>query len=178
MLIWIEDAPTLEKNSEEEIVQFVNQYLTCSTDNKETANLVNLQTHKHSRTCRKKGKPICRFGFPLPPLPRTMLLYPLAEDVEKYKKKHKEIQKVMNEYKYTVYMTFEGFLEKVAKMNFEDYISCIKSSLNAPKVFLKRKPNEVRINLFNGKILLAWKANLDIQIVLEPYRCASYIVVI
>ena len=105
-----------------------------------------------------------------------MLLYPLAEDVEKYKKKYKELQKVMNEYKDTVDMTFEECLEKVAKMNFEDYIRCIKSSLNAPKVFLKRKPNEMRINLFNGKILLAWKANLDIQIVLEPYGCAAYIV--
>ena len=30
--------------------------------------------------------------------------------------------------------------------------------------------------MFNGKILLAWKANLDIQIVLEPYGCASYVV--
>ena len=121
MLVWIENAPTLEKNSEEEIVQFVDQYLTCSADNKETTYLVNLQTHKHSRTCRKKGKPICRFGFPLPPLPKTMLLYPLAEDVAKYKKKHKELQKVMNEYKDTVDMTFEEFLEKVAKMNFENY---------------------------------------------------------
>ena len=34
----------------------------------------------------------------------------------------------------------------------------------------------MRINLFNGKILPAWKANLDIQIVLVPYGCASYIV--
>ena len=176
MLLWVENTPALEKNSEAEIVQFVDQYLTCSGDNKETANLVNWQTHKHSRTCRNKGKPICRFGFPLPPLPRTMLLYPLAEDVEKYKKKYKELQKVMNEYKDTVDMTFEEFLEKVAKMNFEDYIRCIKSSLNAPKVFLKMKPNEMRINLFNGKILLAWKANLDIQIVLEPYDWSSYIV--
>ena len=173
MLVWIENAPALEKNSEEEIVQFVDKYLTCNADNKETTNLVNLQTHKHSRTCRKKGKPICRFGFQLPQFPRTMLLYPLAEDVEKYKKKYKELQKVMNEYKDTVDMTFEEFLENVAKMNFEDYIRCIKSSLNAPKVFLKRRLNEMRIN---GKILLAWKANLDIQIVLEPYGCASYIV--
>ena len=82
----------------------------------------------------------------------------------------------MNEYKDTVDMTFEEFLEKVAKMNFEDYMRYIKSSLNAPKVLLKRKPNEMRISLFDGKILLAWKANLDIQIVLEPYGCASYIV--
>ena len=61
----------------------------------------------------------------------------------------------MNEYKGTVDITFEDFLEKVAKMNFEDYIRCINSTLNSPKVVLKRKLNEMRINLFNGKILLA-----------------------
>ena len=33
----------------------------------------------------------------------------------------------------------------------------------------------MRINLFNEGILCAWKANLDIHIVLEPYGCASYI---
>ena len=90
MLVWIENAPTLKKNSEEGIVQFVDKYLTCNINNEETASFVNLQTHKHSRTCRKKkGKPICRFGFPLPPFPRTMLLYPLEEEFEKYKKKKK-----------------------------------------------------------------------------------------
>ena len=56
MLVWIENVPTLETNSEREIVQFVDKYLTCNTDNEKTANLVGLQSHKHSRTCRKKGK--------------------------------------------------------------------------------------------------------------------------
>ena len=176
MLVWIENAPTLETHSEEEIVQFVDQYLTSNTDNEKTANLVGLQSHKHSKTCRKKGKPICRFGFPLPPLPRTMLLYPLEENVDKYKKKNTELLKAMNEYKDNVDMTFEEFLENIAKMDFEDYIKCIRSSLKAPKVFLKRKTKDMRINLFNESILCAWKANLDIQIVLEPYGCASYIV--
>ena len=176
MLVWIENAPTLETNSEREIVQFVDKYLTCNTDNEKTANLVGLQSHKHSRTCRKKGKPICRFGFPLPPLPRTMLLYPLEEDVDKYKKKNTELLKAMNEYKDNVDMTFEEFLENCAKMDFDDYIKCIRSSLKAPKVFLERKTKDMRINLFNEGILCAWKANLDIQIVLEPYGCASYIV--
>ena len=73
-------------------------------------------------------------------------------------------------------MTFEEFLANIAKMDFEDYIKCIRSSLKPPKVFLKRKTKDMRINLFNEGILLAWKANLDIQIVLEPYGCASYIV--
>ena len=73
-------------------------------------------------------------------------------------------------------MLFDEFFENVVKMDFEKYIKCIRSSLNAAKVFLKRKPKEMRINLFKEKILLAWKANLDIQIVLELYGCASYIV--
>ena len=176
MLVWIENAPTLETHSEKEIVQFADQYLTSNTDNEKTANLVGLQSHKHSKTCRKKGKPICRFRFPLPPLPKTMLLYPLEENVDKYKKKNTELLKGMNEYKDNVDMTFEEFLANIAKMDFEDYIKCIRSSLKAPKVFLKRKTKDMRINLFNEGILLAWKANLDIQIVLEPYGCASYIV--
>ena len=50
MLVWIENAPTLDKNSEEEIVEFVDQYLTCSADNKETANT---QTFKN---LQKEGK--------------------------------------------------------------------------------------------------------------------------
>ena len=176
MLVWVENAPKLDTNTEDEIVQFVDQYLTCSAEKNETLELVKLQTHKHSRTCRKKGKPLCRFGFPLPPLPRTMLLHPLEEEVEKYKKKSAELQKDMNQFQDNVEMTFDDFLNKIAKMDFEDYIRCIRSSLRAPKVFLKRKPQEMRINLFNENMLLAWKANLDIQIVLEPYGCATYIV--
>ena len=174
MLVWIENAPTLEKSSEEDIVKFVDEYLTCSVNDAETAHLVELQTHKHSSTCRKKGKAICRFGFPLPPLPRTMLLYPLEEEVDQFRKKYTELQNAMNENKDND-VSFVEFLETVAKMTFEDYVKCIRSSLNAPKVFLKRAPNEMRVNLFNVKILLAWKANLDIQIVLEPYGSASYV---
>ena len=45
MLVLLESAPTLETNSEREIVQFVDKYLTCNTDNKKTANLVGLQSH-------------------------------------------------------------------------------------------------------------------------------------
>ena len=63
MLVWIENAPTLEKNSEEEIVQFFDKHLTCGVNDEETAQLVELQTHKQSRTCRKKGKQCVDLDF-------------------------------------------------------------------------------------------------------------------
>ena len=40
MLVLIENAPTLETNSKEEIVQFVDEKFTCNTDNKKAAYLV------------------------------------------------------------------------------------------------------------------------------------------
>ncbi len=41
--------------------------------------LVNLQRHKHFKTCKKRGYAVCRFNFPLPLMPRTMIQQPLSE---------------------------------------------------------------------------------------------------
>ena len=40
---------------------------------------------------------------------------------------------------------------------------------------LKRSPSEIRINYYNPHLLKAWRANMDIQFVLDPYACAVYI---
>ena len=176
MLVWIDSAPKYPKDDEETIVKFVDNYVSCSNQNDSMSHLVGLQTHKHSKTCRKKGKAVCRFGFPLPPLRKTVLLEPLDVDVDKYKKKYDKIQDNMNKYKDGMNFSFEQFLTKVAEMSEEEYIKCIRSSINGPKVFLKRQPSEIRINLYNEQLLCAWNANIDLQYVLDPYACAMYIV--
>ena len=43
-------------------------------------------------------------------------------------------------------------------------------------MFLKIKPNELRINNYNPVCLGVWRANMDIQFVLDVYACATYIV--
>ena len=73
MFVWIENAPKYEMNTEDEVVQYVDTFLTCDSEDPEIAELAEVQSHKHSRSCRKKDKALCRFGFPLSPLPRTML---------------------------------------------------------------------------------------------------------
>lgn len=40
---------------------------------------------------------------------------------------------------------------------------------------MKRAPSEIKINSYNNTLLKAWQANMDIQYVLDPYACASYI---
>ena len=76
-------------------------------------------------------------------------------------------------------MTFEQFLSDIIEMNKDVYIKCIRSSLKASKVFLKRRPKDIRVNLYSETVLRAWKAwkaNIDIQFFLDPYACAMYIV--
>ncbi|KAK3090521.1 hypothetical protein FSP39_012459 [Pinctada imbricata] len=176
MLVWVDDAPKYPKDSEELIVDFVNKNITCSDTNEKVSGLIDLQTHKHSKSCRKKGKAVCRFGFPLPPLRDTMLLEPLEVDTEKYKTKYNEIQEKINKFKDGMHFSYDQFLEQVADMPECEYIKCIRSSISTPKIFLKRTPSEIRINMYNEHLLLAWNANIDLQYVLDPYACAMYIV--
>lgn len=67
ILIWIKDAPEYNGTNHEEVATFIDKHVTCKIDD-EIYNLVNYQTHRHAKTCRKKGKAICRFNFPLPPI--------------------------------------------------------------------------------------------------------------
>ena len=144
-------------------------------------NLINYQTHRHARTCMKKNKPICRFNFPIPPMPYTAVRSPLEENDENFLQATTDFQKVvelLNSPKFKEsqrQFTFEEFLEEL-QISQKRYISALQSSLKQEKVFLKRNPNEVRINAYNGVLLKSWQANLDIQFILDAYACATYIV--
>ena len=72
MPVWIENAPKLNKHTNEEIAAYVDKFLQCSNSEDEIKHLTDLQVHKHSRTCRKKQDKLCRFGYPLPPLQRLL----------------------------------------------------------------------------------------------------------
>ena len=42
-------------------------------------------------------------------------------------------------------------------------------------VILKRELIECNINNYNGPVMLAWQANMDIQYVLNAYACVMYV---
>ena len=110
----------------------------------------------------------------------TEILYPLEGDipqskVKQYKDTWKTINKQLNDMKEGEPISFEQLLVKL-KVTENEYRLAVRSSLNAPTVFLKRKPNELRINNYNPACLEAWRANMDIQFVLDVYACAMYIV--
>ena len=55
------------------------------------------------------------------------------------------------------------------KLTEQNYLLAIRSTLKTPTIFLKRKQNELRINNYNPACLSAWRANMDIQFVLDVY---------
>jgi len=109
----------------------------------------------------------------------TTILYPLDTDITQsqrrlYEDTWKNIKQHLNDMKEGLDITFNKLLSNL-NITEDIYISAIQSSLNTPTVFLKRSPNELRINNYNPACLKAWKANMDIQFVLDVYACAVYI---
>ena len=181
MLIWLESAPVYGCDDDEDVTSFIDEIITCrKPDNDpELQFLVNRQIHRHYQTCRKKSKAECRFNFPQPPMKSTSILYPLDDmsdtDIQKHKDNWRNITKNLNDMKEGKDMTFDQLLVSL-NITEQKYILAIRSSLNSPTIFLKREPNELRVNNYNSACLSAWRANMDIQFVLDVYACAMYIV--
>ena len=170
MLSWVKDAPQYEQNVSREIIHFVDKYITCKNDQSdEMRELVNLQTYRHARTCKKGGHKICSFSFPLPPVPGSMILEPLKEihfkeDELKEMKNHcDQIKNFLDDMKYGQDIAFETFLEKL-KLVEDLYLKAIRYSLKRPTLFLRRPSFENRINNYNPNIFklgeLIWVYNL------------------
>ena len=182
MLLWLEGAPVFGVDHDNLVTSFVDNLITCHnpSEDPELLKLVNRQIHRHSHTCQKKSKHECRFNYPQPPIRATGILYPLhssipQSEVLRYKETWSNIKKKLNDLKGGENISFNQFLAHF-NVTEENYLLAVRSSLNTPTIFLKRNPNELRINNYNPACLLAWRANMDIQYVLDVYACAMYIV--
>ena len=110
----------------------------------------------------------------------TQILYPLDDSfsgtiARKLKESFRNIKKTLNDLKEGEDITFDQLLTNL-EVSEKDYILAIRSSLNRPTIFLERKPNELRVNNYNPAYLSAWRANMDVQFILDVYACAMYIV--
>ena len=182
MLIWLEGAPVFGVDTDEDVVSFIDKIIICQKPQNDVSllELVNRQTHRHSHTCRKKSKNTCRFNYPQPPMRATQILHPLDDTIPSNIAKNahllwKDIQKKLNDLKEGEDISFDQLLTNL-DVSEQNYILAIRSSISTPTIFLKRNPSELRVNNYNPACLKAWRANMDIQFVLDVYACAMYIV--
>ncbi|KAK3908586.1 ATP-dependent DNA helicase RRM3 [Frankliniella fusca] len=135
-ILWLEGAPLFNPanpESEEECAGFIDELITCMLD-QDMGELLNVQFHRHSRTCRRQvgGRRVCRFGVPFSPMRRTRILLPFEESVPDDVRKqlsaeyHSLQQRILALHKETPDISFDEFLEAIG-MEEEHYIAVVRS---------------------------------------------------
>ncbi len=113
---------------------------------------------------------MCRFSFPHPPSPETLIAEPMEDSsdaLEVLKKVHKVLKDASKDD-----LALSEVLVK-AGVSSDQYKSALAVSTKGN--VLKREPNECNINNYNVPIMLAWQANMDLQYVLNAYACVMYV---
>ena len=146
-LFWIKDAPIVGQSSDENVMNFISEHITCELPSKSTDlelyNLVNkYQKHTCGNYClrsrkSKKGKfcKACRFSFPRTVTSKLILFDPV-----------------------------ESILGRLSSDYKKRFYHC------------KRNQEEVRINDYNKILISQWNANMDIQFISEStYSLVGYV---
>jgi hypothetical protein len=90
-------------------------------------------------------------------------------------KEFKRIMKLSQERKFpSDVKTFDDWLQYI-DMDEDRYLLLIRSSIDTRTLFLKRGPQETRINAYLKGLLRVCQANHDFKFVLDPFHCVSYI---
>ncbi|KAI4872883.1 hypothetical protein NFI96_009167 [Prochilodus magdalenae] len=199
-LFWVENAPQVDKNDDDEVVAFVDRFVTCempSEDDTQMYEIVSgVQRHskRHSKSCKKRGTP-CRFNFPRPPSSRTFITRHKTE-TRKDDEKGESPKHSMNVNDIIDRELAEAIVKKVKDIlldpeaNFHSDDDLFASIGINQELFeaayirmtkkttfvLKRKPCDVWVNQYNKELLRCWNANMDIQFVVDAYSCIVYII--
>ena len=184
----LEDKTFNPKN----MTKLIEKWVSCElpSDNEELKSLVEeVNVHHHTHSCRKRGLE-CRFDFPKLPSDTTIVAEPLKADEpdrEEKLKKYDDIKarvkgKLAYDFKLKekeklppdLVITYDlDTLLKELGITMEDYEEALKNSERGAQVILKRKPCEAFVNNYNAEYLLAWKANIDVQLCLDTYAVVS-----
>ena len=178
-LIWIKDTPKLGYADEAHVKAFIDKYISCSLPDNDQAlrDLVEgLQIHHHSPTCCRKGS--CRFNYPKPPSPYTIISDEPQENCQQQidfaVKNLTAVKQVLEQKDLYTDITLQEVLDR-AHVTLDDYTKSLSISKCGRSVILKRKPSEQSVNYYSPAILKAWEANMDIQYVVNAYACVMYI---
>ncbi|XP_044594803.1 uncharacterized protein LOC123272168 [Cotesia glomerata] len=138
LILWVEGAPIMGINTNEEVVEFIMKYVTCKLPDRKISptlhrRVTTHQQHNHNSYCLrtkklKSGKvsKACRFGFPRP-VSENFVIRDTATPIA-------------------------GRRNLKSKSRLYD---------------LPRNENEVNINDYNPSVLSVWEGNMDIQFIGE-----------
>ena len=183
------------------LVSFIDNFITVSTH----GNTVSLEVskiarevneHHHTRTCEKKGFE-CRFHYPRPPAPFTIIQDPkkktsicwerrqvILNKVMEFLSDEENIEKIMKDYDKEledIELFMRNRIKRIKKVcthadvAYNDYLEALSMSKSGYTVVLARDIDELNMNPYNPEWIRAWNANMDIQPVLDFFAVITYV---
>ena len=149
-----------------------------------------VQTHRqnHTKSC-KKGKKKCRFNFPKCIAKQTFINRRHEQDTDQENSsdntdcdismnRAKECLKALAESlesKTLGNTSIEDLILQAGFADYDEFQHAMAKVATKTEIVMKREAKDVWINGYNPDLLRAWRANTDIQFILDPYSCVMYI---
>ncbi len=179
---WAKDSPVLDVNSDEEVSNFFDKYISASIpkDNDELKELVtSRQRHKCGTSyCTKKGTG-CRFKFPKLASLRTVISRQTDMDTKNDIEEARFVQNYVWQQAISESQTEDSLSELHEILNclgiHQDlYTQSLTKVSKKVEVIPKQNFSDVYINQYNKELLSLWKANMDIQFLQNAYSVVMY----
>lgn len=193
-VLWLENAHVDEELSGADgamphTLEMVRTLLTLDTD---LLRRPRTQCHAHTHTCYKRGRTQCRFGAPVMPSDETRIMVPfppltavdesgaLAPHEEAERLRRQQLKAKYNEMhqglEHGDFDSLEQFLRVFDVGSREQYLDILRAGATRPHVLHERTPAQKRVNAFNSWIGRVLDSNMDLQLILDHYACASYVI--
>lgn len=192
----LQSATEMSDSEETDIVNMINEFVTCSRNDKSTSGIIeSVNWHCHTKTCKKRvlKNVSCRFSFPKFPSYKTTIARPCSKNVRpeertrigseaakclrsikatlsSFPNKQLELDKYLSDNDLTLKSIVEG-----AGYTLAEYHEALSLSSTGIVIVLKRELNEIFVNNYNKEWILAWNGNLDLQICLDYFAVITYI---
>ena len=175
-ILWSTDTPRVDQHPDDEVIAFMDKYQHGSLpmDDSELQELVsqapNTCTMHHA--CVKVFADIAYLSLchhkQLLPGPQDKPTLHEAQQV--MKKVHEVIQNLPPD----SCIATENILE-AAGVSQETYLEALRCNKTGMGVVLRRAHIDTHINNYNKDLLRIWKANMDLQFIVNPWACIVYV---
>ena len=142
-LLWVKDAPKINKDPDDIVCAFIDKYITAvippiAPENENHIKLMeNLQKHTHSDYCHRNKS--FYFGFPKPPATKTLISRPPIHDNDEIIENTTSVLQTVQNMLTTAdihNISTQHFLQDI-NLDVETYMDALKISKRGPNIILQ-----------------------------------------
>ena len=163
-LLWVKDAPKIDKDPDDVVCAFIDKYITAviptiAPENENHIKLMeNLQKHTHSDNCHRNKS--CHFGFPKPPATKTLISRPPNDDNDEIIVNAKSVLQTVQNTLTTAdihNISTQHFLQDI-NLDVETYMDALKISKEVQMSFCSENHS---YHMVIAKIFMGWRQSIQ-----------------